>query len=96
MREFVVVMRGGTRFVVKAARVFSDEMYVRLVVPITATSDEPIAVGVPVGAHGEMAPAQIEAAEMVALFNRQEVVAVLSREHLASESQVARNDEIPF
>src|SRR5262245_46239063 len=95
MREFLVIMRGGTRFVVKADRVLSDEVYVRFVVLFAAPVVEPVVVGSPLGTEWpknaqkalsqQSEPIDSGVGEAVAVFNRQEVVAVLSKEHLVSE-----------
>jgi hypothetical protein len=81
MREFVVIMRSGTRFVVKADRVFSDDVYVTCVVLFAATVVEPITVGSPLGTEWPKTPVQkaLEqrsepidpgVGETVAVFNR--------------------------
>lgn len=106
MREFLVIMRGGTRFVVKADRVLSDEVYVRFVVLFAPPVVEPVVVGSPLGtewpkkapqALSQSDPVDPGVGAAVAVFNRQEVVAVLSKEHLVSEGAPARAaDPIPF
>ena len=107
MREFIVIMRSGTRFGVKADRVFSDDTYVRFVVLFASPLVEPVVVGSPLGTEWPKRPQKAPGpqsepidpgvAETVAVFNRPEVVAVLSQEHLVSEVTPARGvDPIPF
>lgn len=86
MREFVVTLRCGVRFVVKAGRVvLLDRQFLALVVDRPDSSD-------PNG-------------DTVALFDRNQVAAVVAREHLVSEERcdpigerfaAAADDGIPF
>ncbi len=89
MREFVVTLRCGLRFVVKADRVVRlDAQYLALVLDRTPTIGD---------AEGS--------ADTVALFERSQVAVVVAREHLVSEEKCdpippyeddARVSDIPF
>jgi len=71
MREFVVTLRGGKRFTVKADRVaVHNSQYLALVLDRqpTVASPEP-------------------AEDIVALFERSQVSVVVTREHLVSEEK---------
>jgi hypothetical protein len=112
MREFIVILRSGVRFVVKADRVFSDNVTVTFVVLFAPALVAPVVVGSPLGTEWpkaaaqrtfsqQLAPVDPGVAETVAVFNQQEVVAVLSREHLVSEAARGNDvrgsdDAIPF
>ena len=90
MHEFVVTLRNGTRFTVKADRVVLDDpQYVALVHDRRPTIGDPNPL-----------------AGAVALFVRGEVAAVVSRDHLVGEEKVDPisphyvggdpNSDIPF
>jgi hypothetical protein len=87
MREFVVILRSGVRYTVKAQRIVSAHPYIALVLSTAPYVGEP------------------SADDAVALFDRDQVLAVLSREHLVSEEKgesvaaphvVGVGDAIPF
>ncbi len=90
MREFVVTLRCGLKFVVKADRVvLLDRQFLALVTNLTA-------------GDGESEPA----GETVALFDRGQVTAAVAKDHLVSEEQTdlipgrfggtGPDDDIPF
>ena len=86
MREFVVTLRCGLKFVVKAERVvLLDRQFLALVIPREGDFDS----------NGET----------VALFDRNQVAAVVARDHLMSEEKCdpiagrfgeGTDDAIPF
>jgi hypothetical protein len=71
MREFVVTLRCGLKFVVRADRVvLSDRQFLALVTTLAGADGEPEAAG-----------------ETVALFERTQVAAVVAKDHLVSEER---------
>jgi hypothetical protein len=89
MHEFVVTLRCGLKFVVKADRVvLLDRQFLALVLTLP-------------GADGEAATN----GETVALFERAQVAAVVAKDHLVSEErcdpiagayEIDGRDDIPF
>jgi hypothetical protein len=72
MREFVVTLRCGLKFVVKADKVvLLDRQFLSLVVTHPGSSGEP----------------EDAIDETVALFERGQVAAVVARDHLVSEER---------
>lgn len=89
MHEFVVTLRCGLKFVVKADRVaLLDRQFLALVMTIPGEDGEPPTTG-----------------ETVALFERAQVAAVIAKAHLVSEErcdpipgayETDGRDDIPF
>lgn len=89
MNEFVVTLRCGLKFVVKANRVvLLDRQFLALVLTLPGADGEPAATG-----------------ETVALFERGQVAAVVGKSHLVSEErcdpiagpyEIDGRDDIPF
>jgi hypothetical protein len=89
MHEFVVTLRCGLKFVVKADRVaLLDRQFLALVLTIPGGDGDPPTNG-----------------ETVALFERAQVAAVIARDHLVSEErcdpipgayEMDGRDDIPF
>ena len=89
MHEFVVTLRCGLKFVVKADRVvLLDRQFLALVLTLPGADGEPATNG-----------------ETVALFERAQVAAVVAKGHLVSEErcdpiagpyEIDGRDDIPF
>ena len=102
MREFIVLLRSGVRYTVKADRVcVCDRMFMTFVV-------DPIHRRTEIAGESdgeEIGDAEIGTGDIVALFEPQQVFVVLSREHLVAEEKgepilgphiIGGGDPIPF
>ncbi len=88
MREFVVTLRCGKRYTVKADRVVvHNSQYLALVIDRASTASNPDPEG-----------------DIISLFEREQVTVVVTREHLISEEKcdsipgpyVVSNDDRPI
>ena len=79
MREFIVTLRGGRRLTIKADRCVNEGLSIELVVDVA--QDEPMFSSRP-------------RTDLVAIFDRSEVVAVVATDHLTEEGFEPTGQEI--